>query len=228
MLVAVGDQALRQALVKSLEAAGFHLEEIAAANQVIDAVRRQSFDAVLLSVGPGEVKGIETCRRLRAISKDLGIVMVRTGGSPEDDVYALDAGADDCIAPPFRFREIVARLSAVLRRFGSDSATQTRVIRAGDLEIDAERRRFWRAAAEIHLSPREFDLLLFLMEHSGVTLTHLKLLRAVWGTSSGHDSGYLRSYIKALRKKIENDPAKPEYIVTEPWVGYRFNNPRIT
>jgi two-component system KDP operon response regulator KdpE len=225
LLLAVNDAALRDALAASLTAAGFHSEQIGSVHEAIDIARRQRFDAVLISFGPGDLKGIEVCRRLRAISRDIGIVMVRTGGSPEDDVYALDAGADDCIAAPFRFREIVARLSAVLRRFQADVATKAKVLRAGQLEMDVERRRFWRGSQEIHLSPREFDLLLFLMEHRGVTLTHLKLLRAVWGTSSGHDSTYLRSYIKALRRKIETNPARPEYILTEPWVGYRFNDP---
>ncbi len=226
VLVAIEDQQLRETLVDSLSAAGFHLEQVTAAEEALHFVARQPCDAVLLSLGGRDNGGMAVCRELRAGSQDLGIVMVRVDGATENEVQALDAGADDCISPPFRFREIVARLGAVLRRFRVETVPQSTVLRAGDLELDVERRRFRRASSEVHLSPREFDLLLALMQNPEVTLTHLKLLRAVWGNGTVYGTGYLRSYIKALRKKIETDPAEPEYILTEPWVGYRFHNPR--
>ena len=226
VLVAVDDKDLRETLVSSLSAAGFRLEELSLTEQAIEFVKDHPCDAVLLSLRATDRTGIDTCRSLRETSQDLGIVMVRINGSLEDEVVALDAGADDCISPPFRFREIVARLSAVLRRFRVAAPPKATVLRAGDLEMDVEHRRFRRATTEVHLSPREFDLLLTLMRNPEVTMTHLKLLRSVWGMGTGHGTGYLRSYIKALRKKIERDPAKPEYILTEPWVGYRFHNPR--
>ena len=226
VLVAVEDQQLRQTLVDSLSAAGFHLEQVTAAEQALHFVARHPCDAVLLGLDGRDNGGIAACRALRASSQDLGIVMVRIDGPAENEIQALDAGADDCISPPFRFREIVARLGAVLRRFRADTVPAATVLRAGDLELDVERRRFRRASSEVHLSPREFDLLLALMQNPEVTLTHLKLLRAVWGNETIYGTGYLRSYIKTLRKKIESDPAKPEYILTEPWVGYRFHDPR--
>jgi two-component system KDP operon response regulator KdpE len=156
---------------------------------------------------------------------DLGIVMTQARGTAADEAAALDAGADDCIAAPFRFRELVARLRAVLQRSPAIPLPRSALLRAGDLDMDPVHRLFRKSGREVHLSPHQFDLLLFLMRHPEMTLTHAKLLRGVWGSTCGRDSGYLRTYVKALRHKIEPDPARPQYILTEPWVGYRFHNP---
>src|SRR5262249_25159971 len=125
----------------------------------------------------------------------------------------------------FRFRELVARLRAVLRRTRADNGQNSSLLHAGNLELDLDRHIVRRAGEEIHLSPKEFDLLAFLMRHQDIPLTHIKLLRAIWGVEYGNEFEYLRSYVRMLRKKIENDPAEPQYILTEPWVGYRFHNP---
>jgi len=122
-------------------------------------------------------------------------------------------------------RELIARLRAVLRRTHSPQTTEPRVLTAGELEIDLERRLSRRAGQPVHLAPKEFELLAFMMQNQGAPLTHTKLLRTVWGLEYGNELEYLRSYVKMLRKKIERDPSKPEYILTEPWVGYRFRNP---
>ena len=224
VLIVTDDPALRQSLRSRLATTGFALEE-AGSREAVELVAGRHCDLVLLDLGSD---GLETCRRLRALSANLGIVMVRTGGTSNDEVRSLEAGADDCVAAPFRFREIVARLSAILRRRRPANRSRAAVLRAGDLEIDVTRRLFWRAGKKIHLSPKEFDLLVFLVKNQGVSLTHLKLLRAVWGQDSGSNPLYLRTYIKALRRKIEKDPANPQYLVTEPWVGYRFCNPDST
>ena len=139
-------------------------------------------------------------------------------------VQALEAGADDYITKPFRFGELVARLRAVLRRTVAQNAAAT-VILAGDLEIDLQKRLLRRGGAIIHLTPTEFDLLSLLMKNQGMPVTHTKLLRTVWGPEYGEELEYLRAYVKMLRKKIEDDPTQPKYILTEPWVGYRFQNP---
>jgi two-component system KDP operon response regulator KdpE len=225
LLVAAHEEALRQTLLQSLTPAGFRLEEASGEKQAIEAIKRRRFDLVLLSLGLPGTSGIEACRNLRAISPHLRIVMVRENGKPEDELLALDAGADDCIAAPFRFREIVARLSATLRHLPRKRGPEAAILRAGYLEVDSERRLVRRAARDVHLSSREFDLLLFFMRNPEVALTHVKLLRAIWGNDCGHSVESLRPCIKALRKKIESDPANPEYILTEPWVGYRFHNP---
>jgi two-component system KDP operon response regulator KdpE len=151
--------------------------------------------------------------------------MVTVRDSENDKVNALEAGADDYVTKPFRLRELIARLRAVLRRTHARDAAQPAVLTAGDLEMDLPRRLLRRGGQPVHLAPKEFELLAFMMQNQGVPLTHVKLLRAVWGIEYGNELEYLRSYVKMLRKKIEDDPAKPEYILTEPWVGYRFRNP---
>jgi two-component system KDP operon response regulator KdpE len=128
------------------------------------------------------------------------------------------------LTKPFRFGELVARLRAVLRRTNHEDAGAA-VLQAGNLEIDFDMRRLRRAGTEIHLTPTEFDLLALLMRNRGALLPHAKLLRAVWGPEYGEELEYLRAYVRTLRKKIEDDPAQPKYILTEPWVGYRFHSP---
>jgi two-component system KDP operon response regulator KdpE len=151
--------------------------------------------------------------------------MVTVRDAEEDKVRALEAGADDYVTKPFRFRELVARIGAVLRRTRRHSLGEQSCVEAGDLRVDFRRRKLWKRSEEIHLSPKEFDLLAFLMKNQGAPMTHAKLLGAVWGPEYGGELEYLRSYVRMLRKKIEDDPAQPFYLMTEPWVGYRFNNP---
>lgn len=129
------------------------------------------------------------------------------------------------VTKPFRLRELIARLHAVLRRTHLYEAAEREVFKAGNLEVDMKRRLLCRCGEPVHLSPKEFELLAFLMQNEGVPLTHARLLRSVWGPEYGNELEYLRSYVKAIRKKIEDDPANPHYILTEPWVGYRFRNP---
>lgn len=219
------DLALRQLLRTSLRATGFDLREACSEDEALAAATQNQYDLVLLDFNLPGRGGVEICRRLRSLSPRLGIVMVSAGRDPEDEVRALEAGADDVVTAPFRFREMVARLGAVLRRAHVKNLSKPGVLRAGNLKVDIERRLFWRAGLPIRLSPKEFDLLVVFMKNQGVPMTHLKLLRAVWGMNSRNNPMYLRSYVKALRKKIEEDPADPQYILTEPWVGYIFRDP---
>jgi two-component system KDP operon response regulator KdpE len=150
--------------------------------------------------------------------------MVSARDREEDKVRALEAGADDYVTKPFNVRELTARLRAVLRRTCQEKQ-ESEVLEAGNLKIDLQRRLLWRGEDKVHLSPTEFDLLAFMMKHPDSPLTHVKLLRTIWGPEYSGELEYLRTYVRMLRKKIEKDPAKPEYILTEPWVGYRFRNP---
>lgn len=225
LLVVDDEAALRRTLRTSLATSGFTVEEAGTGAEAVDAVQKGTFDLVLLDVNMPGMSGVEACRRIRAIAPRTGIVMVTVRDAEEDKIRALDAGADDYVTKPFRFRELVARVRAVLRRLRSEASTAPPVLQAGDLKIDMEHRLVWKAGEEIRLSPKEFDLLSFLWKHQGAPLTHTKLLRAVWGPEYGNELEYLRTYVRMLRKKIEADPAKPEYILTDPWVGYRFRNP---
>ncbi len=173
---------------------------------------------------PG-IGGVEACRQIRDLTPHSGIVMVTVRDQEDDKIHALEAGADDYITKPFRLRELVARLRAVVRRTRALEAPESSILQAGYLSMDLRRRTLWRHGQPVHLSPKEFELIAFMMQNVGVPLTHVKLLRCVWGPEYGNELEYLRSYVRMLRKKIEDDPAQPVYILTEPWVGYRFCNP---
>jgi len=224
VLVVDDEPPLRQALRTSLIATGFAVEEARTGDEAVAIVRQRPFELVLLDINMPGISGLEACRRIRAMAPRTGIVMVTVRDAEDDKVRALESSADDYITKPFRLRELVARLRALLRRVQPEDSAPA-VLRAGDLEIDLSRRVLRRADMQVHLSPKEFDLLAYLMKNLDVPVPHAKLLQAVWGPEYGSELEYLRSYVKALRKKIEDDPAKPEYILTEPWVGYRFCNP---
>jgi two-component system KDP operon response regulator KdpE len=225
LLVASGNDDLRLSLVDSLTPAGYSLEEARGEREAVDLASHRRFDLVLLGLDLSETSGIDACRKLRAHDPQLRIVMAVADDKPEYEQVALDAGADDCIAAPFRFREVVARLGAVLRRVPRKRGPKARILRAGDLKVDLGRRLLYKAGREVHLSPREFDLLVFLMSNPETAFTHVKLIRALWGGENGRGVDSLRPHVNGLRKKLENDPTNPEYILTEPWVGYRFHNP---
>jgi len=224
VLVVDDEPALRKVIRTSLSASGFQVEECGTGREALGAVQQHPFDLILLDVNMPGLGGIETCRRIRALAPQTGIVMVTVRDSEEDKVSALEAGADDYVTKPFRFRELVARMGAVFRRTHRPSVSEP-VVSIGNLKIDLHRRLLWKGREEIHLSPKEFDLIAFLIKNQGAPLTHARLLRAVWGPEYGNELEYLRSYVRMLRKKVEDDPARPKYLLTEPWVGYRFRNP---
>jgi len=225
VLVVDDEPALRKVIRTSLAASGFAVEEAGTGNEAVGAVHERMFDLVLLDVNMPGMSGVEACRQIRAFAPRTGIVMVTVRDAEEDKVRALEAGADDYVTKPFRFRELVARLGAVLRRTHVEQEAEPGVVRVGELKIDLDRRVLWKGSEEIRLSPKEFDLLSFLMKNQGVPLTHVKLLQSVWGSEYGNELEYLRTYVRMLRKKVEDDPARPKYIQTEPWVGYRFRDP---
>ena len=225
VLVVDDEAALRKVIRASLAANGFTVEEAGTGRDALGAMQRHRFDLVLLDVNMPGMSGVETCRQIRAMEPRTGIVMVTVRDAEEDKVRALEAGADDYVTKPFQFRELVARLRAVLRRTHMNGTAEAAVLEAGNLRLDVARRQLFKAGEEIRLSPKEFDLMAFMMRHQGAPLTHVSLLRGVWGVDYGGELEYLRTYVRMLRKKIEDDPARPQYILTEPWVGYRFRNP---
>jgi two-component system, OmpR family, KDP operon response regulator KdpE len=223
VLIVEGEASLRTELRTSLSAGEFTVEEARSGEEAVKMAQHESFDLVLLDINVPGIGGVEACRRLRDLSPRTGIVVMVTVDDLEDDrVPALEAGADDYVTMPFWPRELIARLRVVLRRARARETQEPPVLQAGPLRMDLHRRILWHSGTQLHLSPKEFDLLAFLMQNQGAPLTHEQLLHSVWGPDCGKELEYLRTYICALRKKIENDPANPDYILTEPWVGYRF------
>lgn len=224
-ILIVDDEArLRRAVRVSLDAGGFDVDEAGSGEEALEKLRDRSFDLVLLDINMGGQSGIDVCRRLREMKIQSGIVMVTVRDSEHDKVTALEAGADDFVTKPFLVRELLARVRAVLRR--TRAAVEPReVLRAGAIAIDLEKRVVTKSDIEVHLSPTEFDVLALLAKARGAPVRHMEILRKVWGPEYGGETEYLRSYIKMLRAKLEDVPGQPKYIITEPWIGYRFQVP---
>jgi two-component system KDP operon response regulator KdpE len=225
VLVVDDEPSLRKVLRTSLSAKGFAVEEARSGEEALEVAQHRTSDLVLLDFNMPGISGVEACRRLRELWPRAGIVMVTVRDREDDKILALEAGADDYVTKPFRLRELIARMGSVLRRTRPIEMLGLPVIQAGALTIDLNRRSLWRFGVPVHLSPKEFDLLAFMMKNQGTALIHARLLRSVWGPEYGNELEYLRSYVRMLRKKIEDDPSNPEYLLTEPWVGYRFRNP---
>ncbi|HKB13994.1 MAG TPA: response regulator transcription factor [Vicinamibacterales bacterium] len=164
--------------------------------------------------------GIELCRRIRAMS-GVPIIVLSVKGEERTKVEALDCGADDYVTKPFGMDELLARVRAALRRSGADAEIAS--FDAGDFRVDLEGRRVHARGQEVRLTPKEFDLFVYMARHPNRVITHRTLLEAVWGEASQEQPEYLRVFMGQLRKKLEPDPSNPRYLVTEPWVGYRFN-----
>jgi two-component system, OmpR family, KDP operon response regulator KdpE len=181
-------------------------------------------DLVITDLAMPNVDGLELCRRVRAVSQ-VPIIVLSAKGEEKTKVEALDIGADDFVTKPFGIDELLARVRASLRRATApavNEAAQT-VLESGDFHVDLEAREVKVHSKEIHLTPKEFDLLIYFIKHSGKVLTHRTLLSAIWGGNYVEQNEYLRVFVGNLRKKIEPDAASPRYIVTEPWIGYRFD-----
>jgi two-component system, OmpR family, KDP operon response regulator KdpE len=225
ILVVDDEPQIRRIMRTALTSAGYEVEDAKTGEEALEKLRDFHPDLVLLDINMPGMGGVEACREIRALAPKIGILMVTVREAENDMVRALEAGADDYVTKPVRFRELVARMRAVLRRLEAEMATQPVIMRVADLEIDLERHALRKAGELVHLTPTEFDLLALLMRNQGAPVTHAKLLRAIWGPEYGTELDYLRSYVRSLRKKIEDDPARPKYILTEPWVGYRFSDP---
>jgi len=181
-------------------------------------------DLVITDLAMPNVDGLELCRRLRAVST-VPIIVLSAKGEEKTKVEALDLGADDFVTKPFGIDELLARVRASLRRAkapATNEATQT-TLDSGDFHVDLETREITVRGKSIHLTPKEFDLLVYFIKHSGKVLTHRTLLAALWGGNYVEQNEYLRVFVGNLRKKIEPDAASPRYILTEPWIGYRFD-----
>jgi len=178
-------------------------------------------DLVITDLSMPNMNGLELCRRLRALS-EVPIIVLSVKGEERAKVEALDAGADDYVTKPFGINELLARIRATLRRAPLTQDAKN-VLEAGDFRMQLDERKLTINSRELHLTPKEFDLMVYLLRHSGKVLTHHMLLGAIWGGDYTKQTEYLRVFVGQLRKKIESDPANPKYILTEPWIGYRFD-----
>jgi two-component system KDP operon response regulator KdpE len=203
-----------------LRGRGYEVATATAGHAALDAVARDAPDLVILDLGLPDLDGIEVCRRLRE-GRNVPIVVLSARNREPDKVAALDAGADDYVTKPFGSEELLARIRAALRRSEATPATSGRIVRGG-LTIDIDRRIVLRGTEEIRLTPKELELLVFLAQRPGRVLTHRAILTAIWGAQAIGQPEHLRVLVNALRRKIEDDPARPRYILTDPWVGYRF------
>jgi two-component system KDP operon response regulator KdpE len=222
LLIVDDEAAIRWALQKTLQRMNFEIVEAETGEQAIALVRTVRFDAVLLDIGMPGMNGIETCRKVRKLMPLLGIVMLTVKNAEEDKIQALDAGADDYITKPFHVGELAARLRAAVRRAHASRADDAATISIGEIELDPPRRQVRRAGVEVHLTPKEFELLHLLMSHAGLPLTHRRILSAVWGPEYGGELEYLRTFVRQLRKKLGDDASAPKYLVTDSQIGYRF------
>ena len=222
LLIVDDEAAIRWALKKTLQNPNLEIVEAETGEQAIALVRTVRFDAVLLDIGMPGMNGIEACRRIRELMPLVGIVMLTVKNEEEDKIRALDAGADDYITKPFHIRELAARLRAIVRRAHASQADDGASIKVGAIELDPARRLVKRSGVAIYLTPKEFELLHFLMSHAGRPLTHARILAAVWGPEYGGELEYLRTFVRQLRKKLGDDAASPKYLVTDAQIGYRF------
>lgn len=223
ILVVDDEPQIRRVLRSTLSTQGYVITEAKTGEEALESLRKERPDLVLLDMNMPGMGGIETCREIRRAS-DAPIIMLTVRNAERDKVAALDAGADDYVVKPFGIEELLARIRAALRRFAPGDALPPFVSK--DLTIDFEARQVKVRDRDVHLTPKEYDVLKHLVANQGKPLTHRRLLQAVWGPDYGEETESLRVVINQLRKKLEADPARPKYILTEPWVGYRFQPSR--
>ena len=224
ILIVDDEPQITRVLRTSLTSHGYDVRSAADGESALETFGDWRPDLVITDLSMPNLNGIELCRRLRKLST-VPIVVLSVKGEEKTKVEALDAGADDYVTKPFGMDELLARIRAALRRTSElqtdDPASP--VLEAGDFRVDLEARSVTIGDRQVHLTPKEYDLLVYLICHPGKVLTHRTLLAAVWGGNYVEQTEYLRVFIGQLRKKIEADSASPHYILTEPWIGYRFN-----
>jgi two-component system KDP operon response regulator KdpE len=222
ILIVEDEPQMQKFLRASLASEGYRTIEATTGKDGLDLARTHNPDLVLLDLGLPDMDGMEVTKGLREWSAK-PIVVISARGQEEDKIRALDVGADDYLTKPFGTGELMARLRVALRhatRAGQDKNEP--VLTVGELKIDLDKRRVFTGESEVHLTPNEYKLFAFLMKHAGKVLTHRQLLKEVWGPAYANQTHYLRVYMVQLRHKLEADPARPRYLVTEPGVGYRL------
>jgi two-component system KDP operon response regulator KdpE len=221
ILLVDDEVAIQRAVGPLLRARGYELEMAGTGAEALRVFTDRPPDLIILDLGLPDMEGTEVCRRIRAASA-VPIVVLSARGAESDKVNALDLGADDYVTKPFGPEELLARIRVALRRVQSVDDLEKGVLKAGDLTIDYDRRRVLRGETEIRLTPKEFELLSFLARNHDRVITHRVILKEIWGSNAVEQPEHLWTLVAQLRKKIEPDAANPRYVLSEPWVGYRF------
>jgi two-component system KDP operon response regulator KdpE len=224
ILVVDDEPQIRRMMRATLTSSGHQVDEARTGEEALEKFREFQPDLVLLDLNMPGIGGLEACKSIRAGS-DVPIIILTVRNTEKEKVEALDAGADDYVSKPFGMQELLARIRAALRRAPSSAESGPQSFVSEDLEIDFAGRRVRVHDKNVRLTPKEFELLRHLVAHEGKPVPHRELLQAVWGPDYGDETEYLRVFINHLRKKIEPSPAQPKYILTEPWIGYRFAIP---
>jgi len=222
ILIVDDERQITRVLSRGLTAKGYEVHVAADGEAALQTFGDWHPDLVITDLSMPNMNGLELCRRLRGFS-EVPIIVLSVKGEERSKVEALDAGADDYVTKPFGIDELLARVRAALRRAPAEEPGARNVLEAGDFRLQLDERRLTIKSKEIRLTPKEYDLMTYLLRHAGKVLTHHMLLGAVWGGDYTEQTEYLRVFIGQLRKKIEPEPSTPRYILTEPWIGYRFN-----
>ena len=224
ILVVDDEPQLTRVLRTGLKSHGYDVRTAADGLSGLETFNDWHPDLVITDLAMPNMNGLELCRKLRAVSP-VPVIVLSAKGEEKTKVEALDIGADDFVTKPFGIDELLARIRAALRRAMTPvvNDAEPTLLQEGDFRVDLESRSVTVAGREIRLTPKEFDLLTYLMKHAGKVLTHRRLLAALWGGNYVEQNEYLRVFVGNLRKKIETDATSPRYILTEPWIGYRFN-----
>ena len=223
ILVVDDDPQIRRVMRVTLTGHGYEVDDAKSGDAALEKLRDQRFDLVLLDMNMPGIGGLETCRAIRGPS-EIAVIRLTVRDTESDKVDALDAGADDYVTKPYNPSELLARIRAALRRTPSMQGPAGRVA-IGFVEVDFDSRQVTAPGRKVRLTPKEFELLRYLIGHANKTLTHRELLQAVWGPDYGDQVDYLRVFVNQLRKKIEPKPSNPMFLLTEPWVGYRLHLP---
>jgi two-component system KDP operon response regulator KdpE len=221
ILLVDDEVSIQRAMVALLRSRGYEVTVAGTAHEALTSVEGERPDLIVLDLGLPDMDGLDVCRRVRS-RWDTPIVVLSARGTERDKVVALDEGADDYVTKPFGPDELLARVRAAIRRASGGDLGESGQLRRGDLTIDFDRHRVLRGETEIKLTPKEMELLTLMARHAGQVLTHRVILKTIWGPHAVDQPEHLRVLMGALRKKIEPDPARPRYLLTEPWVGYRF------
>jgi two-component system KDP operon response regulator KdpE len=220
VLVVDDEPQITRVLRTVLTSQGYQVRTAAEGEAALSSFAEFRPELVITDLFMPHMDGVELCRRIRAVST-VPIIVLSVKGEERSKVEALDSGADDYVTKPFGIDELMARVRAALRRGGGEPELSS--FEAGDFKVDLEGRRVHTQGHEVRLTPKEFDLFVYMARHPNRVITHRTLLEAVWGEASQEQPEYLRVFMGQLRKKLEPDPGNPRYLVTEPWVGYRFN-----